>query len=299
VKILITGGKGFIGRHLVARLTSMGLDTESFDIVDGDDLKCLNQLRKKIHGKAVVFHLAAVADLNWARKFPLKTMDINLQGTWNVAQACVESGAGLYFTSTMCVYGNQKVHPSTEETLPSPSEIYACSKLAGESIVTGFHHTYGLQYNIMRFATIYGEGTRPALATHIFLGQAMRGEPITIHGDGTQTRTLTHVDDLIDAILALYQSGKMNDVWNMSTTEEVSVLQMAQDAKRLTRSKSPVVFIPQRVGQTHKESISADKMLRETGWQAKISWNDGIERMYKWFVDTDQVKNTYQMLRQL
>jgi len=192
-----------------------------------------------------------------------------------------------------CVYGPQKHHPVDETVLPNPAEIYACTKLAGENAIMGFHHTYGLKYIMMRFATIYGEGTRPALATHIFLGQALRGEPITIHGDGTQTRTLTHVNDLVDAMIAGYKSGKVNRIWNMTATEEISALRMANDILQVTGSKSPITFIPQRIGQTMRESIRADRIHAETGWSAKVSWHEGIQSMYRWFIQTRQANNKY------
>ncbi len=292
-KFLITGGRGFIGTGLMRALGHKWV--ESFDMVDGCDLRDYEQVYKAVKRKTAVFHLAAVADLNWARKYPIETMEINLQGTWNVARACMENKARLYFASTCCVYGNQNIHPASELTLPNPAEIYACSKLAGENIIKGFYLTYGLEYNMMRFATIYGEGTRPALATHIFLGQAIRGESITVHGDGRQTRTLTYIGDLIDAIVALYRSGKKNNVWNMTTAEEISALQMAQDIKRITNSQSEIRFIPQRVGQTYKECISADKMKNEIGWEAKVSWNEGLQKMYEWYVKTNQQENQYIM----
>ncbi len=291
-KILLTGSKGFIGKKLAEKL-SQNNDVEGFDLIDGMDLRNLKQVREAVEGKTAVFHLAAVADLNWSRTLPIDTMEINIQGTWNIAYACCLEGVKLHFSSTECVYGNQKVHPVTEETLPNPSEIYACSKLAGENVIKGFHFTYGLQYNLMRFATIYGEGTRPALATHIFLGEAIRGEPIMVHGDGSQTRTLTHVDDLVEAILALYNSGKINDIWNMNNEEEISALQMAQDIKDITKSESQIMYIPQRIGQTYRESVSANKMLREVGWKAKINWLEGINRMYLWFMQSNQIVNKY------
>ncbi len=293
MEVLITGGKGFIGSHLADRLSQLGDTVTSFDTVDGQDICNLRRVREAIQGKDAVFHLAAVADLNWAYAHPVETMKINVEGTWNIALACLEARAKLYYSSTCCIYGNQEHHPSTEKSLPNPAEIYACTKLAGENVIQGLHHSFDLQYNFMRFATIYGPRMRPALAPHIFLGQALRGEPITVHGDGEQTRTLTYIDDLIDAIVALYQSDKINDVWNLTTSEMVSAIQTAEDIKEITGSKSEIASILQRIGQTFYEEVSADKMLRETGWKAKVDWKDGIRRTYQWFEETGQVDNIY------
>ena len=295
MKITVSGGLGFIGRKLVERLIKEGHEVKTFDLVDGQDLRNLVQVIEAVDGQDVVFHLAAIADLNWARVHPIETMEINIQGTWNVAYACRLHKAKLYYASTCCVYGNQKVHPVNEETLPNPAEIYACSKLAGENIIRGFHHTYGLEYNFMRFATIYGEGVRPALGVHVFMGQALREKPITVHGDGKQTRTLTYIGDLIDAIMALLKSGKINDVWNLTATREISANDMAGVIKLVTESKSKVVHIPQRIGQTARESVSADKMKKVVGWEAKMDFESGIEKTLKWFLETDQIKNIYQV----
>lgn len=294
-RILVTGGNGFIGSALMERLSKIA-DVESFDNVnENQDLRNISQVCKAVQDKSVVFHLAAVADLNWGRVHPVETMEINCLGTWNVAYACMKYEAKLYYASTCCTYGEQEIHPETERALPNPNEIYACSKLAGEYIIKGFHYSFDLKYNMMRFATIYGPGTRTALATHIFLGQALRGEPITVHGDGKQTRTLTYIDDLIDAIMMLYKSGKINDIWNMSTEEQVSAIKMAEDIKEITSSDSPIVFIPQRIGQTYVEAISAEKMYKEVGWKAKVKWEYGISKMYDWFVLTQQINNKYKM----
>ena len=293
--VLITGSRGFIASELALRLIEEGHELEGFDVYDGRDIRNLGQVKDAVKGKDAVFHLAAIADLNRSRVRPLETMDVNVKGTWNVATACQESGATLYFASTCCVYGNQSVHPVSETRLPNPAEIYACSKLAAESVIKAFHFTYGLQYNLMRFATIYGPGTRPALATHIFMGQALRGENITVHGDGKQTRTLTYISDLVDGIIALYNSGKVNDVWNLSAEEEISARQMAEDIKRIACSQSFIVHTPQRVGQTFKESISADKMRQEVGWEAKTDWRKGLAEMYDWYVSTNQVEHRYEM----
>jgi UDP-glucose 4-epimerase len=287
MKVLCTGSSGFIGSKVVDRLSNTGNEVTTFDIVDGKDIRNLRQVKAAVKGKDAVFHLAAIADLDWAYDHPAETMEINVKGTWNMAIACQEAGARLYYASTCCLFGNQKTHPSTEESPINPSEIYACSKAAGEDAIMGIHHSFGLQYNMMRFATIYGPGAREALATHKFLKQATKGVPITVHGDGKQTRTQTYIDDLIDAVEALWKSQKINNIWNLSTEEQISAIQMAKDAKRITGSKSEIVHVAQRIGQTFHEEISAQKMLRETGWKAKVGWEDGMQKMWEWYQKTN------------
>jgi nucleoside-diphosphate-sugar epimerase len=228
------------------------------------------------------------------------TAEINVNGTRNIALACEKSGAKLYFASTCGVYGNQNHHPIDETDTPNPTEVYAQSKLAGESVIRKVGVVSDkLRYTIMRFATVYGPGTKPSLGTHIFFRQAVKGEPITIHGDGSQTRTLTYVDDLIDAVITLYQVGLSGTfgTWNIANEEEVSARKMAETIKSVTRSKSELIFISQRSGQTTHESISTDKIYRDTGWKAKVSWNDGVRLMYKWFRETGQENNVYVMPR--
>jgi nucleoside-diphosphate-sugar epimerase len=211
-----------------------------------------------------------------------------------VAESCVKHQAKLFYASTCCVYGNQEVHPVTEKTLPNPAEIYACSKLAGEQVIRGFGLMYSLPYNFMRFATIYGPGLRPALGVHIFLGQALRGEPITVHGRGEQTRTLTYIDDLIDGIIALQTSGKENESWNLTAEREISAMEMAKVAKEIASSDAPIVLVPQRPGQTFKEQISAQKMKDLTGWVAKTSFEDGMAKTFEWFKETGQIAYKYE-----
>ena len=292
-KILVSGGKGFIGNALVERLGKNNT-VESFDMVDSQDLLNDKQVNEAVARNDIVFHLAAVADLNWARIHPKETLDINIKGTWNIAHACCKEKKPIFYASTCCVFGPQEIHPVDEKALPNPNEIYACSKMAGEHVILGLHHSFGLPYNMMRFATIYGPGVRPALATHIFMGQALRGEPITVHGDGSQTRTLTYIDDLVEAMITLYESGKMNEVWAMTATEEISAIAMAYDIKWLCKSDSEIIYIPQRIGQTMRESISNAKM-KSIGWRTKVTWQEGLELMYAWFLKTNQIKNIYDL----
>jgi nucleoside-diphosphate-sugar epimerase len=277
----------------VKKLTELGNIVAPFDLLEGQDIRNREQIEKAVAGNDVVFHLAAIADVNQARVHPFDTMKTNVTGTRNVVDACWRNGLRLYFASTCGVYGNQEYHPTDEGALLNPTELYALSKRAGESIVKELRDLPG--GTVMRFATVYGPGVKPSLGTHIFLGQALRGEPITVHGDGSQTRVMVYIDDVIDAIIALYNSGKMNDTWNVSSTEEISAQKMAEDIKRITGSRSVIIHTPQREGQTFREQISVSKIYKETGWKARVNWEEGLQKMFDWFVKTNQVENRYEM----
>lgn len=286
-RILITGGEGFIGAALVKRLRELGHEVESFDFVNGQDIRDYEHVEKAVKGRDIVFHLAAAADLNWCRDHPIETMDINVTGTTQLAVACARHNVFLNYASTCCVYGNQETHPSHEGTLPNPAEIYACSKLAGEYVVLGYNRLYNLKYNILRFATMYGPGMRGTLVVYVFLKQALKGEPFTVHGDGKQTRTLTYIDDLIDGCVAVLKKGVENEIINLSTEEEVSVLDIIKTIKELTGSQSEILFVEQRLGQVFKEAIDASKAKKLLNWQAKHSFKQGLKKTYEWMKGLD------------
>ncbi|MDP3953929.1 MAG: NAD-dependent epimerase/dehydratase family protein [bacterium] len=283
IKILVTGGAGFLGIKLIAGLKKAGYKKiKSFDIVSGQNLLNKGQVDNAIKNSDVVFHLAAVADLNYARKHPRESMDINVVGTINVADACAKYNKTLNFASTCCAYGNQEKHPITEDNPPRPTELYAHSKLAGENIIQAYASQFGFKYNILRLATFYGEGMRPALAPFIFLQKAIRHEPITVHGTGKQTRTFTHVSDVVDAMIKILEKGVVNEIINITTEEEISVNNMAKMAISVANSKSDIKFTADRPGQIYTEKHSAKKAARLLDWEAKIPFEKGFNEIHKW-----------------
>ncbi len=288
-KILITGGRGFLGRRLLERLTK-DHQINTFDIIDGLDITDSKQLADYIKDNDIIVHLAAVADLNYAREHPQETMNINVLGTINVLEACRKYQKPLIFISTCCVYGNQKNHPSTEESCPNPTEIYAYSKLAGENLVLGYHKQFGIQYNILRLATFYGPDMRPALAPYIFFKKVINNEPIEIHGDGRQTRTFTYVDDIVEGIVATITSEIWNEVINISTEEETSVLDLAKMIMEIVGREVPLKFVADRPGQIKKEQISAQKAKALLDWEAKVSIKEGLRLTYEW-MKNQMIKN--------
>ncbi len=281
-KILITGGKGFLGKRLASFLINKGYKIITFDIVDTEDITKPQQIERSIKNCDIVIHLAAVADLNYAREHPKETMDVNILGTINVLEGCRKHKKDLIFASTCCVYGNPDTHPVDEKTCPKPTEIYAHSKLAGEHLILGYAKHFGIKYNILRLATFYGPEMRPALSPYIFLIKVMKGEPIEIHGTGKQTRTFTYVDDIVDGIVAVLESKVWNEIINITTEEETSVLKLAKLAMKIVGKKVPLKFVADRPGQIKREQILARKARKLLGWKAKVSMEEGLKLTYEW-----------------
>ncbi len=289
MKILITGDKGFIASKLKTRLGEHELI--GYDIVDEKDLLNLPMLEEAIKDVDVVFHIAAEADLTKIKtpEDGLHVTRANVEATGNVAYLCAKYNKWLIYASTVCVYGNQEGNIEREDTtLPNPSELYASTKYSAEWLVKGFSQNFGNPFTILRFATIYGEGMRPALGVHIFFTQAIKGEPITVHGDGVQSRTQTYVYDLVDGMVAAlnHPNEAKGQVFNLTSPKSISALQMAKDIKDITGTDSEIQFIPQRANQTMHESFDTAKAYSLLGWEAKTAWKDGLKKTYAWIAQS-------------
>lgn len=304
--ILLIGG-GFIGDRLMQLLIKKGYLVTLADLKYGDDIRNREYTRKMIKdfpGDKVIL-MAAISNLNVFEADPWNGMDVNMNGLTNVALACTEEKKKLYYISTCCVYGNTKDLPSSEEARPEPSEIYAACKLAGEWIIKGLHKSYDLEYVILRVATTYGIGMRSALAPAVFINQVLKGEPITIHGDGKQTRTLTYIDDEVEGIAAVIMSDATNDTFNISTEEEQDVNYLADTVrKEMGKPDHPIVYVKNRKGQTFKERIDAQKAAKiriwegryapdptkvngNVGWKAKVTLKEGIRKTLDWMKENN------------
>lgn len=307
-------GEGFIGGKLQQKLIDKGHFVEAIDLMTtGHNICDREAMMQKIvdqNWDAVIL-MAAISDLNLFEANPKLGMDVNIGGVINVAEACTESKTKLYFISTCCVYGNTPELPSNEESKCVPSEIYAEAKLAAEHIIKGFNKSFDLEYVILRIATCYGVGMRAALAPAVFINQALKGEPITIHGDGKQTRTLTYIDDEVDGIATVVDCGVTNETFNISTEEEVSVVQLARIILEelaiagMVKEVFPFNFVQDRKGQTFTEKIDSGKVRnirlwpkgrycpdptkakRVAGWSAKVSLREGIRRTLKWMKENN------------
>lgn len=279
MRILLTGGSGFIGSKILTTLESNNHVVINYDLktnLNILDNKKLEQFIKKVD---LVMHVAAQANfLEMESLQGAKTgVDFNVQGTHNICYFCTKHKKKLIYASTVCVYGNIQ-EEATEEGAVNPSELYAFSKLAGEQLVKGYSLNFGLEYIILRFATTYGPGMRSELGTSIFITQAIANKDITVHGDGKQTRTLTHVNDVAQGCLQAVNNFNIakNNIFNISHCDSISALKMAKDIKKQLKSSSKIKFISQRKNQTFKEKISNKKAQTFLKWTPKIPWEEGI-----------------------
>jgi len=229
-KVLVTGGAGFIGSHLVDRLLAEGFevavlddfsagrmenischkDLREFRLVRGD-VRDVGLVEKVVEDVDVVFHEAALVDVALSVENPVLFNEVNVVGTLNLLKACVDSGVKRFvFASSAAVYGDSRPAEKREDMLPEPISPYGVSKLAAESYVQVFNELYGLETVCLRCFNVYG--SRQGLASSYsgvitaFISRLLKGEPPVIHGDGKQTRDFVHVDDVVSANMLALQS---------------------------------------------------------------------------------------------
>lgn len=291
MKILVTGGSGFIGNALMMELDKRGHSPISFDLKPSKtfpttigNITNRSEVFDAVNGIDYVYHLAAIADLNYARENIDETIRVNVGGTYNVALTCRRFNVPLLFASTLCVYGETPEHPSWEDSLLIPTEIYALTKIVGEYIV----QRVAPHFLIMRFGTTYGPGMRDALAINIFIRQALANQRLTIDGTGEQTRQFIYIDDLTDALVRALDRDFYRGILAVAGDEELSVNQIAdQILESLGKPRSMKVYRPDRPGQIMREDISIEKARKTLGWTPKTSFGEGLRKTIEWMRETN------------
>jgi len=285
MKIIITGGTGFLGKRLSRKLKRNGHEIMSYDIIDGYDILNIEQMKETIISfkPNTIIHLAACSDLNIFAKKPEISYKINVIGTRNILNLCEEYNVRLLFASTCCAYGNNDTHPTDETSPTCPTEPYAKSKKESEKDILKI----GLPHCCMRLATFYGPEMRAALAPAVFIDKAHRKETIEIHGSGNQTRTMTYVDDIVNGIITIAESDPKFTIVNVTTEEAVSVLDMIKYAKNVTGNDVKCVNIEDRNGQIYKEVIHS-KRLQSLGWKWKTTFEEGMRESYDFYLSNNE-----------
>ncbi|KKW11447.1 MAG: NAD-dependent epimerase/dehydratase [Parcubacteria group bacterium GW2011_GWA2_49_9] len=297
VKVVVIGGAGFIGSHVTDALVTRGFNVHIIDNLSGGDkanvnpkavfhkadIRNLEDIKPIIKGADYVFHFAALPRVQYSIEHPIETNDVNVGGTLNVLIAAKEGGVKrVIYSASSSAYGDQKTMPLTETMIPNPKSPYGLQKYVGELYAKVWSEVHGLETVSLRYFNVYGPRLNPdgayALAIGKFLKQRKEGKPLTIWGDGTQTRDFTHVSDVVRANLLAMESTKVGkgEVVNIGAGRNFSVNQLA----KLIGGK--VVHEPPRIEphDTLADSSLAKKLL---GWTPEVTLEEGIKELKKEF----------------
>lgn len=302
---LITGGCGFIGSHLCERLLSEGekvicvdslitgnpdniepfKDDPGFSFVRRDITKHI-EIDEKID---FILHFASPASPIDYLQLPIQTLKVGALGTHNALGLAKAKEAGILIASSSEVYGDPQQHPQREDywgnvNTVGPRGVYDEAKRFAEAITMAYHKTHGVNAKIARIFNTYGPRMRQkdGRVVPAFITQALRGEPLTVFGDGSQTRSFCFVSDLVEGILRLSSSG-LNEPVNIGNPSEITVLEFAEAVIKLTGSSSKIVFRPLPEDDPRKRKPDITKAKRELGWEPSVKLEEGLRHTIKWF----------------
>lgn len=306
MKVLVSGGAGFIGSHLCERLAGAGHEVLCVDnLITGNEdniehLKALpgfcflrHDVTKPLDTEVgAIFHLASPASPPGYLYFPIETSLANSLGTYNLLELARRNGAKFLMASTSEVYGEPLQHPQREEYWGNVNPIgmrscYDESKRFAESLTMTYYRHLGLDGRIIRIFNTYGPRSDPRDGRIVpnFITQALRNEPITIYGTGEQTRSLCFIDDLIEGIIsAMFRPGTKGEVFNLGNPDEHTVQHYAETIQRLCRSSSPLVYVPpisEDDPSRRRPDISKAKRVLE--WEPRVGLEDGLAKTIVWF----------------
>lgn len=305
-RILITGGAGFLGSHLCDRFIREGFSVIAMDNLITGDLKNIEHLFKHpdfefyhhdvskfVHVPGdlqYILHFASPASPIDYLKIPIQTLKVSSLGTHNLLGLAKAKNARILVASTSEVYGDTMVHPQTEEYYGNvnpigPRGVYDEAKRFQEAITMAYHTYHGLETRIIRIFNTYGPRMRlnDGRVLPAMIGQALRGEDLTVFGDGSQTRSFCYVDDLVDGIFKLLMSDYRLPV-NIGNPDEITILDFAKEIIKLTGTKQKIIFQPLPKDDPKQRQPNIDKARGILGWQPKVSRSEGLKITYDYFL---------------
>ncbi|BCX49538.1 dTDP-glucose 4,6-dehydratase [Haloferula helveola] len=302
MKILVTGGAGFIGSHIVEHYQgkadeirvldnlrtgySRNLDGLEHRFIEGS-ITDPDAVREAAEGVDLVFHMAALVSVPESMEMPGECVDINVKGLLNVLDAAAATGARkLVFASSAAVYGDNPTVPKLETMLPEPKSPYAVTKLDGEYYLDLYQRERGLEAAAIRFFNVFGPRQDPqgayAAAVPIFIEKALAGEDITVFGDGGQTRDFIFVKDIVGALSFAAETPGVTGVFNAGYGGQITINDLASKIIEAAGSASKVVHAPERPGDVRHSRASADRLLG-AGWQPRHDLEDALADTLDYF----------------
>lgn len=303
MKILVTGGCGFIGSHLTDALIEKGYSVCVIDNLSTGDIKNLNPKAKfyqmDIRDEKIkdvfekeqpesVFHLAGQINVRKSEEDPFFDIDVNIRGSVNVIKAFlnVKAQKKFIFASTGGVmYGDTDIFPTPETVEPFPLCPYGISKLTVEKYMVYFSAFYGLKFVSLRYGNVYGprqNAYAEAGVIAIFSTNILEGKDPVIFGDGEQTRDFVYIDDIIRANITMMESP-VTGIFNAGTGKETSVNQIFEYIKKASGKDIRRIHTDPKKGEIKRSCLSSEKVTRMTGWKAEVDIEEGIKRTFNWF----------------
>ncbi len=309
-KILVTGGAGFIGSHIVDRLLKEGFEVtviddlstgrreniahhqniKDFHFVKGD-IRNTALVKKVVEDVYAVFHEAALVSVPRSIENPLLTNEINVSGTLNLLRACTDANVKRFFyASSTAIYGDTETLPKHEKLMPQPISPYAVSKLAGENYVKIYQKVYALNTICLRYFNVYGP--RQTYSSYsgvitIFINNLLKNEPPVIYGDGKQTRDFVHVQDVVEAnLLALTKETAIGEVLNVATGTPTTINQLAAMLQRIMKKSLKPVYKDPRSGDIKHNYADITKAKKLLQYNPEISLRKGLTQLVKWYADS-------------
>lgn len=302
MKILITGGAGFIGSHIAEHYQDTATEIRVLDNLRTGYRKNLEGLRhtfiegsimdrelvrEAVQGVDCIFHLAAMVSVPESMSNPADCVALNVLGLLNVLEEAAAAGVRKFaFASSAAVYGDNPTVPKIESMLPEPRSPYAITKLDGEYYLGMFQREGKLETAALRFFNVFGPRQDPkgayAAAVPIFIEKAVRNEDITIFGDGAQTRDFIYVKDIVGALAFAAETPGVTGVFNVGYGGQITIQALAERLIHAAGSSSKVLHAPERAGDVKHSRASADK-LRSTGWMPKHSLDEGLQATLQYF----------------
>jgi dTDP-glucose 4,6-dehydratase len=305
MRVLVTGGAGFLGSHLCDRLLAEGHEVIAMDNLLTGNPRNIAHLDSERRFRFVrhdvtryvfvdgpldaVLHFASPASPIDYLELPIQTLKVGALGTHNALGLAKEKAARFLLASTSEVYGDPLVHPQPETYWGNvnpigPRGVYDEAKRFGEAITMAYRRTHGLDTRIVRIFNTYGERMRPhdGRVVPALIGQALTAEPMTVFGDGSQTRSFCYVTDLIDGIYRLLLS-EVSEPVNIGNPAELSVLEFARTIRSLTGTKSEIVFKPLPVDDPKVRQPDIAKAKAKLGWEPRVKLEEGLRRTIDYF----------------
>lgn len=304
-RVLVDGGAGFLGSHLCERLLAQGCEVLCLDNLITGRRENLQPLLANpwfrflqhdittpitVEGPLdAVWHMASPASPVDYGRYPIQTLKVGALGTHNILGLCKAKGAAFLLASTSEVYGDPQVNPQPETYWGNvnpigPRGVYDEAKRFAEALTMAYRRVHGVKTHIARIFNTYGPRMRleDGRAVPTFVGQALRGEDLTVYGDGSQTRSFCYVDDLLDGLGRLMRSDVPDPV-NVGNPDEHTILDIAQQIIRATGSKSRIVLrpLPQDDPKTRRPDIRRARTL--LGWEPTVDLAEGLRRTIAWF----------------